>query len=369
MKVLFIGPYKDGTGWGNAAIEYILALDAADIDVVPRAITLNHKNLVHPKIRELEQKSDKNCDVVIQNILPHMFDYNGNFDKNIGLIFTETSHFNNTDWTSYINSMDELWVGCSQSVDCCRESHISIPVNVVPVPCDVGKYTKYYSKYPIPEIQDKFVFYFIGEYTRRKNLAALIKAFLVEFNKYEDVSLVIKTHVSGMSPAECNRQVLQMVEEIKTQLKLSDMHYPGIVIITQDLAEEEVMQLHATCDCFVMPSFGEGWNIPCQNSMGMGKTPICTNIGGMADFVHDAGWLIDAHPTPCFGMQPWAGHDKLYLGNELWYDIDVPMLCAAMREAYTNVELRKTKAMAGINKAYEYTHEVIGGKMKELLNK
>jgi len=28
MKVLYIGPYKDGTGWGHAAHENILALDA-----------------------------------------------------------------------------------------------------------------------------------------------------------------------------------------------------------------------------------------------------------------------------------------------------------------------------------------------------
>ena len=38
-KVLYIGHYKDGTGWGNAALNNILAMDAVGIDVVPRAIT------------------------------------------------------------------------------------------------------------------------------------------------------------------------------------------------------------------------------------------------------------------------------------------------------------------------------------------
>jgi len=40
MKVLYIGHYKDGTGWGNAAINNILALDAVGVKVVPRAIRL-----------------------------------------------------------------------------------------------------------------------------------------------------------------------------------------------------------------------------------------------------------------------------------------------------------------------------------------
>ena len=97
MKVLFAGPYKDNSGWAHAAQEYILALDAVGIDVVPRAIKLNLQ--VNPPIpqtiTELESKSDRGCDVIIQNILPHMFDFDGRFKQNVGLIFTETSHFKN----------------------------------------------------------------------------------------------------------------------------------------------------------------------------------------------------------------------------------------------------------------------------------
>ena len=43
MKVLYIGHYRDGTGWGNAALNNILSLDAVGIDVVPRAITYEQK--------------------------------------------------------------------------------------------------------------------------------------------------------------------------------------------------------------------------------------------------------------------------------------------------------------------------------------
>ena len=41
MKVLYVGCYRDGTGWGKAAENYILAMDAVGIDVVPRSVKLN----------------------------------------------------------------------------------------------------------------------------------------------------------------------------------------------------------------------------------------------------------------------------------------------------------------------------------------
>ena len=44
MKVLYIGHYKDGTGWGDAATNNILALHKAGVDVVPRAISYNNSD-------------------------------------------------------------------------------------------------------------------------------------------------------------------------------------------------------------------------------------------------------------------------------------------------------------------------------------
>ena len=55
MKVLYIGCYREGTGWGQAAIDYILAMDSVGIDVVPRAVKLNNNQPELPqRILELE---------------------------------------------------------------------------------------------------------------------------------------------------------------------------------------------------------------------------------------------------------------------------------------------------------------------------
>lgn len=386
MKVLYIGPYRDGTGWAHAAHENILALHAAGVNVVPRPIKLNDVDgEVSPIIAELEKQSDKGCDIIIQNSLPHHMDYDGRFAKNIAYYFTETSHFKNCSWAERLNLMDEAWVPCKSVFYSSRESNVNIPINIVPTPCDVSKYQKQYEPYPIPELESRFVFYTIGEVHRRKNLAGLVKAFHLEFGPYEPVALVIKGSIPGVSSEEVNKHITEICREVKVNLKLyknTDM-YNKEIIITQRLTEEQLMRLHSTCDCYVSPSYGEGWNIPAFDAMAMGKTPICTAQGGPDDFLFDqyqvneghgnigfveeySGWLVPARQEPVFGMKE-TFHD-LFVGNENWASIDINKLRKAMRAAYQNKEEREIRAKNGINRAYNYSHLAVGNQMKELLN-
>ena len=94
MKVLYIGHYRDVSGWARAATDYILAMDRAGIDVVCRPVKLNESVApVDPRIEELESKDSSGCNICIQHVLPHHLDYNGRFEKNIALYATETSNF------------------------------------------------------------------------------------------------------------------------------------------------------------------------------------------------------------------------------------------------------------------------------------
>ena len=69
MKVLYIGHYKETGGWAQAATDQILALDAAGVDVVCRNVTLTtDKEVLHPKILELEKKDSQGCDFCIQHV-------------------------------------------------------------------------------------------------------------------------------------------------------------------------------------------------------------------------------------------------------------------------------------------------------------
>lgn len=406
-KVLYIGPYKDGTGWAHSAIELILALDAAGVDVVPRPIKLNDVNGEVPaKLIELESKSEKGCDIVIQNCLPHHTDYNGNFKRNIAYYFTETSHFRNTSWAERLNLLDEAWVPCRSVEKSSKNSFVNIPINIVPVPANVEKYQKKYEPLNIPHLKDKFSFYTIGEINRRKNLVALVKAYHLEFSPNEPVELVIKGSIPGLPPIEIDKHISEICNKVKDQLKLyrNNEVYLRETIISQSLTEEQIMQLHSMCSCYVSPSYGEGWNMPAFDAMAMGKTPICTDQGGPVDFLiwsessiknedgsftkdprpiggkpnpivnrygslhpSKAGWLVESQLEPVFGMKDNTFPD-LYVGNEEWSSINISKLRMAMREAFENDQERKKRAEIGIERAYDFSHINVGMIMKDLLD-
>ena len=143
MKVLYIGNYKDGTGWGNACANNILALDAVGVDVVPRAITFNNSNGgCNERILELESKSESGCDICIQHTLPHLYSYSSKF-KNIGFIETETSNFIESSWQHHANLMDKILVPVSSSKEACIRSGVTRPIEVVPHCLDIDKYKSY----------------------------------------------------------------------------------------------------------------------------------------------------------------------------------------------------------------------------------
>ena len=373
MKVLYISNYKDGTGWGNAATDYILAMDSVGIDVVCRSISFNgEKGEVHPRILELERKSSRHSNVCIQHLLPHMLDYNGRFEKNIALYESETSNFKSSRWTEYINTMDEAWVVNKQMSEASLSSGVESPIRIIPHTFDTSKYDKEYKPLDIPymDIENKFVFYFIGEAIRRKNIFALIKAFHLEFDVDEPVDLIIKASKGGMSDDDCGKYIKELCDTAKENLKLypSNDLYKSEFITTGFLDNEKMMRFHKTMDCFVMPSYGEAWCIPALESMALGVPVIHTQGTGMDDFC--SGWPVQSRSTRCYLANDSL--DNVYTSLTSWQEIDIEALASTMRIAYETYkndkqEWNKMKEMAK-QKAQNYSIQKIGQKMKELLD-
>lgn len=367
MKVLFIGNYRDGTGWAHSALSYMMAMDSVGIDVIPRFIKLNNIDGEIPeRIKELESKSDKGCDIIIQNVLPHMLDYSGRFKKNIAICAFETSNFKRTPWAAKINTMDELWVHCNQSKDIAINSNVQIPINVVPISFNIELYEQRYEKINIPELNGKFVFYFIGEMIRRKNIESLLIAFHSEFRQSENVGLLLKTGVPGASAEQNAKLIKDFTDNIKKNIKLypSLENYIGEIGFSARLNENDIMKLHNSCDCFVMPSYAEAFCIPAFEAMAMGRPIIANNVGGLADFLPSDS-LVDNRPEPCFNMLDTF--NELGSSDETWYSIDIYALRNKMRTIYEDKDYRKHLIKEGINNSYEYSYQKIGNQIKELL--
>lgn len=371
MKVLWVGNYQEASGWSQAGRDYILSLDAAGVNVVPRPLLItNSQGEVPERIKQLEQQSSQGCECVIQHTVPHLYDFNSRFKKNIGLYVTETSHFKRTTWASRINLMDEAWVCNYQQVQASKDSGVKIPIKVIPHATSIDRFqTKYETnEYLKRQLRGNFTFYTIGEFSNRKNLTAILRAFHIEFHRNEPVSLVIKAHKSGMSPQQAYGAIANHCTAIKKGVKayINPESYKTEIIITDRLTDKQILQLHATCDCFVQVSYGEGWSIPAFDAMAMGKTPIVSDSSGYKAYMtNSCGWMVPTHESPCFGIDDTFA--DMYTGYESVWAVDVSALRKAMREAYENRELREQKAVNGRNRAYEYSYARIGNIMKEAL--
>ena len=369
MKILYIAPYLNGTGYGYVSQNYILALDRAGINVVPRSIL---SQVVKPpeRITELEKQSDKDCDIVVQHTLPLHMVYNSHFRKNIGIISTETETLGDSGWENHLNIMDEVFVSNKQSKECCLRSGVTKPIHVIPYAFDTSVFLKDYQ--PIDKLKQRigndFTFYTIGEPNRRKNLIDLIIAFHSEFTPDEPVSLVIKTGQRDISPISSAKELGILCNKIKEDLGLyrNIESYKKEIVITDTLQELDIYKLHNTCDCFVSPSYGESWCVPAFEAMAFGRTPIVTNYGGFKEYINnDTGWLVDADIEQCFGYR----NDifRLYTANNYWAKIKVGALRRCMRETYSNHELRSIKSAAGIDKAQEFSYELVSQQFIGLL--
>ena len=370
MKVLYLGYYRDGTGWAKAAQNYILALDSVGIDVVPRYVKLNDINgQIDERISELETKSDKGCDFVIQHLLPHHMDFNGNFKKNIALYVTETDSCKNTFWPERINLMDEAWVPNDfMAKQTCVNSGINIPHRIVPHAFDMYKYQKSYRDIRIPQMKNSFCFYYIGDLSRRKNLGCLLKAFHLEFKPEENVSIILKCTSGSMTPIEIEKNLKSLCSEVKRGLKLYGNKtniYHKEVFICDYMSEDDIMSMHNSFDCFVSSSFGEAWGIPIFDAMAMGKTPICTNTHGPSFFLDGGGYVVDSYLDNCFGVTDTFA--ELYTGNENWNVPKVSSLRNCMRKAFEDAEDREIKSQKGISNAYRYSLNEVGNIMKDIL--
>ena len=363
MKVLFLGPYRDGTGWAEAAQHYILSMDHVGIDVVPRFVKLNNiDGFVPDRLAELERKSKIGLKFthLIQENLPQYMKYDGYFGDNIALIFAETENFIQSTWSNRLSVMDRIWCPSRFIQDACNSSGVTCPKSVIPVPVNLSKYSQQYPSYELGIPKGVFTFYTIMEFSRRKNLAALIRAFHGEFYRNEPVCLVIKTGIYGKNQEKKKKIIQEYINTIKKETKLyGDYYNDKEVIITEYLNQDELMGLHKSCDCFVSTSNGEGWCLPCIDAMGMMNPVIVPNYGGFKDYCdEDNSLLINVYEEPAFGASDTFA--DLYTSRQNWGIPSINSLKRHMRSIYESSNLREKLVDSALDSLEQFSYDKVG---------
>ncbi len=373
-NILFVGPYRQHDGWGNAAVQYLRALRQTGYRISARPVYLNNQAGYNheDEFDDLENNRFDSYDVVIQNCLPSCFRYYGGI-KNIGLAYFEST-IGHTPWPASINILDTMWVSSEFEKNMLVNNNVDIDVDVLPIPCDEDKYKEDYTYDDIQKNhRHEFKFYFIGEFIGRKNLKALIIAFHREFLLNEQVRLILKLNRFGMNADEILFNAQNGINTTKQTMQLFphlDMYRPEIIIPTY-LSEYDLYGLHTECDCFVMPSNGEAHCMPAFDSIMFGSYPLVNANSSMTEYISDdMGGLIDSRKCPAIAAD--RPLPFLYNGRDTWYEIDVLNLQEHMRQAFEQhvknpglKEERRQFAMKNILPNYSY--QAIAEKMVKSL--
>ena len=369
MKVLYIGHYKEGSGWSNAAINNILALDSIGINVVCRDIKLTNNSADIPKrIEQLESKDLSNVDYCIQHVLPHHLVGSSKFKKNVAYFVHESSNIIHTNWYVNLKQMDEVWVPSLYAKNKLEEE--GLETKVLPHCFDTHKYRTEYPKIDFQDVNSYFKFYTIADINDRKNVDSIIKCFYSEFSNHEPVCLVLKLKKYGMGESELSSYISTKINEIKKNMRMykNSSSYPKQVVITSNMTNDQIYSLHQTCDCFVGISHGEGWSIPAFEAMCFGNTPICSNEGGPSEFIDpenkSTGCLIDGTYGVCNHSNP--AFSNIFTGNEEWFIPSESETKRAMRFYYeSRSDINRTD---GIKRAKSFTFEKVANMIKGYLN-
>ena len=362
MNILLIAPYRTYSGWGEGGKHLAKSLNTLDHNLAIRPIYMSNEieqDFNDEELLELECASYDHYDIVIQRVLPQFF-RRVPYSKSVLACVFETSNIRSTPWWRYLNNTDAILVPSQYEKQDLLNSDIKPPIHNVSEAIDTAKYKKDYT--PIPELEGTFNFYFIGEFVERKNIKALLTAFHREFRPNEPVKLVIKT--LG------NPQVIHKeIQQIKSHLRIYQSlgRYKQEVLICGRLPEEQMHNLHRSCHCMVMPSYGEAYCRPVVDALGYGNTPIVTNNTGMTDYINNRnGWIVDSRVEPVYTTQPPLS--DIYTAKENWSNINIQHLMMCMREHYSSTDLQQTLKAHGDSSIQQFSYKNIGQKIEKALN-
>lgn len=176
-----------------------------------------------------------------------------------------------------------------------------------------------------------FTFLHVSSCFPRKGVDALLQAYLKAFRRGDAVRLVVKTF-----PNLHNTMAADLA-----RLRQEDPDMPRVDLIDRDMSRRALLELYAGADAVVLPTRGEGFNIPAAEALAAGLPLIVTDFGAHLDFLDaDNARLVD------FSFKPAKSH--LTSSGSMWADPDVADLAAAMREVRAAHEATKGRVQAGL---------------------
>ncbi len=125
----------------------------------------------------------------------------------------------------------------------------------------------------------------VGDLQPRKNQIGLIEAFAQLLTEHPQLP-----HHLVLTGKET-----WFAAKVKDAARASG--YASRIRFTGFVSDQDLLQLYNACDCFVFPSFYEGFGLPILEAMACGRAVACSNTSAMPEVADGAGLLFDPNQT------------------------------------------------------------------------
>ena len=167
-----------------------------------------------------------------------------------------------------------------------------------------------------PRVGRAFTFLHVSSCFPRKGVDALLAAYARAFRHGDNVRLVIKGF-----PNPHNDVAAQLA-----RLRAQDPGMAPVELIDRDMDEAALLDLYAQADAMVLPTRGEGYNMPAAEALAAGLHVIVTGHGGHMDFCAGGDVRLVEYSFANSGSH-------LASAGSVWVEPDMADLAAALREA------------------------------------
>ena len=173
------------------------------------------------------------------------------------------------------SKFDIIWVAASSVKNALINSGCNLPVFIVPIGVDhlISEDVKPIERLSVPE-EGRFRFLHISSAFERKGVDVLLYAYLESFDGNDPVELYIKTF-----PNPHNN-----VHSILAALTKNRHCAAKVVIDDSPMDDNSLIELYKSAHVMVLPSRGEGFNLPAAEAMAIGLPVITTGQSGHIDF-------------------------------------------------------------------------------------
>ncbi len=179
---------------------------------------------------------------------------------------------------------------------------------------------------------DEFLFYTIGMWTDRKALWNVFECFLGTFDSGDAVRLVVKTTPDDFTRPHWLRG-FHSVEERTARIVSRYRNPARITVITRELSDSDIVQLHCQGDCYLSLSRSEGWGLGAFDAAAAGRPVIMPEFGGHLDYLpSDLAFLVPCEPLSV-RASPAA---PSYTEDQTWAEPSRPHAAGAMRWIVTH---------------------------------